>query len=212
MTGQDLLAQTHTVENRKQFLLQMYNQLWSNINRHILIPWQSITAVLGTFAIFSLVEKQIISLDLASSLIILIAAWQIAHVYDASTWVNRNLAIIVNIEKQFLISEDIKNIHWFFQGHRSWDHLDNFKIQMLLGAGIIVIILSNHFLEVVVPGFGKPISFFNFISALPYAVFVSSIIGLILFRKKMKKDYKDFSTKSPGIDLYADITVDPSSK
>ncbi len=102
------------------------NQLWNNINRHILIPWQSITVVLGTFAIFSLVEKQIISLDLASALIVLIAAWQIAHVYDASTWVNRNLAIIVNIEKQFLITDDVKNIHWFFQSQRKWDHLGTF--------------------------------------------------------------------------------------
>ena len=66
------------MEDRKEFLLRMYDQLWNNINRHILVVWQSVGVLVGTFAIFSLVEKKIISIDIASTLIILISSWLIA--------------------------------------------------------------------------------------------------------------------------------------
>lgn len=61
---EDLTLKSHSVENRKEFLLKMYKNLWDNINRHILMPWQSIAVLIGTFALFSAVEKKIISLDI----------------------------------------------------------------------------------------------------------------------------------------------------
>src|SRR3546814_2866580 len=44
-----------------------------------------------------------ISLDVAASLIILLCAWLYAHMLDAAYWYNRNLVIIANIERQFLL-------------------------------------------------------------------------------------------------------------
>jgi hypothetical protein len=35
---------------RSDFLIAMYNQLMNDINRHIVVVWQSVTALLGAFA------------------------------------------------------------------------------------------------------------------------------------------------------------------
>ncbi len=86
---------------RSDFLIAMYNQLMNDINRHIVVVWQSVTALLGAFAAWALVEKQVISLDFAVTLIVVLAIWVIAHVYDAAYWYNRNLVMIANIERQF---------------------------------------------------------------------------------------------------------------
>jgi hypothetical protein len=75
---------------RSDFLIAMYNQLMNDINRHIVVVWQSVGVLFGAFAVFALVEKQIISLDVATSLIVLLCAWVVAHVHDASYWYNRN--------------------------------------------------------------------------------------------------------------------------
>jgi len=72
----------------------MYKQMFNDINRHIVVIWQSVGVLLGAFTLFALVEKQVIPLDVASALLVLIAAWLTAHLYDASYWYNRNLVII----------------------------------------------------------------------------------------------------------------------
>lgn len=84
---------------RRDFLLAMYGQLMNDINRHIVVVWQSVGVLFGAFAVFALVEKQIVSLDIATSLIVILCTWVIAHVYDAGYWYNRNLVIIANIER-----------------------------------------------------------------------------------------------------------------
>ena len=85
-----------------------------DINRHILTIWQSISVLIGAFAIFALVKKNIISIDLSSSIMVLLSAWLISHLFDAAYWYNRNLTMIENIERQFLLKEDLKNIHYYF--------------------------------------------------------------------------------------------------
>ncbi len=103
---------------RDEFLLHMYDQMFNDINTHILVVWQSVGVLVGAFAIFALTEKQIITLDIAAALIVLLAAWLIGHIYDASYWYNRNLVIIANIERQFLAAADLKEVHYYFGKHR----------------------------------------------------------------------------------------------
>src|SRR5437773_7456899 len=126
---------------RTQFLLEMYKQMWSNINRHIVVVWQSVSVLLGTFAVFALVEKRVVSLDFASALMVVIAAWLAAHVIDANYWYNRNLAIIVNIERQFLTVEDLRLIHPYFGSPRRTTILDHLKIQAVLAGGVYILVI-----------------------------------------------------------------------
>ena len=97
---------------RSDFLIAMYNQMMNDINRHIVVVWQSVGVLVGAFAAWSLVEKNVISLDVAATLIIIIAIWVVAHVYDAAYWYNRNLCIVANIERQFLTKKDLKEVHY----------------------------------------------------------------------------------------------------
>ena len=148
--------------DRSDFLLKMYDQMFNDINTHILVVWQSVAVVVGAFAILGLAEKSIISLDLAVSLIVLLAGWLLAHLYDASYWYNRNLIIIANIERQFLHREDLKNIHYYFGKHRAKTAmLTHSRIQYYLGVSIALLFLGFHFVTRVVPGIGTPPSNFQ---------------------------------------------------
>lgn len=123
----------------------------------------------GAFAVFGLVEKSIISIDIAVSLIVLLAGWLLAHLYDASYWYNRNLVIISNIERQFLQREDLKSIHYYFGKHRSrTSMLTHLKIQYFLGVSIGLLLTGFHFVTRVVPEIGGSRSSFEMQRILPY--------------------------------------------
>lgn len=187
--------------SREKLLLHMYDQMFNDINRHIVVVWQSVGVLVGAFAIFTLIEKQVISFDIACSLIILIAGWSLAHHLDASYWYNRNLAIIANIEKQFLTSSDLKDIHYYFGSHRPNKMIAHLRIQVLLAVGIAAIILLYHFYERVWSGFNQPLSAFDPLRLLPYIA--SCVIGIILLRliSLRNRTYKEFIRNSPGLSI-----------
>jgi hypothetical protein len=131
------MAEFDPEKARSDFLIAMYNQLMNDINRHIVVVWQSVTALLGAFAAWSLIEKQIISLDIAVTFIVVIAIWVLAHVYDAAYWYNRNLVMIANIERQFLKPSDLKEIHYYWGKHRDKSSmLTHLRLQRALAIGI----------------------------------------------------------------------------
>jgi hypothetical protein len=178
----------------------MYDQMFNDINTHILVVWQSVGVVVGALAIFALVEKNIIPTDYACSLMILLSAWLIAHLYDASYWYNRNLVIIANIERQFLKSTDLKEIHYYFGKHRKKSAmLTHLKIQYALGVVIAMLFIVYHFTLRVLPGIHEPIRNFEFTRSLPYLIGVASIIFLLYLRSNRIKGYEEFISNSPGI-------------
>lgn len=190
------------MDDRKEFLLKMYDQLYNDINRHIIVVWQSVGTLIGAFAVFALVEKRIITLDIASSLIIMLAAWLLAHLYDAGYWYNRNLIMIANIERQFLKQSDLKYIHYYFGAHRPNNKMiTHLNIQYALGIGIAILVIIWHFIERVLPGFGESWDNFNIQRALPYVVLIGAIIYLFKLRKNRNVSYEEFRTNSPGIDI-----------
>lgn len=96
------------MDDRREFLLEMYRQMFADINRHMTVVWQAVSVVVGAFAILALVEKDIIPIDIAVALIVVLCAWMYAHMLDGGYWYNRNLAMISNIERQFLVKSDLK--------------------------------------------------------------------------------------------------------
>lgn len=102
------------MNKRDEFLLRMYEQLLTTIDRRTQVVWETAGILIGAFAVFALVEKKIVSADYACSLMVLLSAWLVAHAIDATAWFNRNLAIIANIERQFLVDNDAKEIHHYF--------------------------------------------------------------------------------------------------
>lgn len=188
--------------DRTDFLLRMYDQMYNDINTHILVVWQSVAVVVGAFAVFALVEKAVISADVAAALIVLLCGWLLAHLYDASYWYNRNLVIIANIERQFLSANDLKGIHYYFGKHRSKSAMiTHLKIQYALGCGIAVLFLAYHFYTRVVPGIGSPWSNFDPSRTLPYIVLVLCIWCVNGLRKNRLASYEEVLRNSPGIEV-----------
>lgn len=189
-------------DRRDQLLLKMYDQMFSDINRHILVVWQSVGVLVGAFAIFALTEKRIITIDVATALVVLLAAWLVAHLYDAAYWYNRNLTIIANIERQFLVKDDLKLVHYYFGKHRPNNPmLTHLKIQYALAVGLVAIVLGWHFLAQVVPGFGAPWATFDPLRAVPYATTIAAVGYLARLRRQRNKSYTEFVTNSPGMNV-----------
>jgi len=184
---------------RADFLIAMYNQLMNDINRHIVVVWQSITALLGAFAVWSLVEKGTISLDIAVTLIIGVAIWVLMHVYDAAYWYNRNLVMIANIERQFLKSSDLREVHYYWGQHRtSGTMLTHLKLQLYLAVGIAALVFGIHFSEVIVPLIPKQFAGTKLQNFLPV---VAAIMGLLVWlwrRSVASQKYAEFLKNSPG--------------
>jgi hypothetical protein len=189
-------------ENRREFLLRMYDQMFNDINRHILVVWQSVGVIVGAFALLALVEKGIVSSDVASGIILLLCAWSIAHIYDSSYWYNRNLVIITNIERQFLGQKDLKEIHWYFSAHRKNNKMiSHLKIQIFLSISLSSVVTLYHFSTSVFPGFGQPWSNFELQKTIPYIVIIISFFFLKNISKGKDARYQEFIEKSPGKEM-----------
>jgi hypothetical protein len=186
---------------RRDFLLAMYGQLMNDINRHIVVVWQSVGVLFGAFAVFALVEKKIISLDIAASLILILCTWVIAHVYDAGYWYNRNLVIIANIERQFLKPSDLHDIHYYFGRHRKTGSLiTHLEIQMYLAIGVALLVLAAHFFTEVIPIWQNNKAG----TGLTYLPWAAALLGLCFWgwsKRKFATRYETFLANSPGIEI-----------
>ncbi|QDT27368.1 hypothetical protein Enr10x_26850 [Gimesia panareensis] len=190
------------MSNREELLLKMYDQMFNDINRHILVIWQSISVLIGAFAILALVEKKVVPLDIATSIILLLCAWLIAHSLDASYWYNRNLVIIANIERQFLSEGDLKQIHYYFGEHRPKNKmLTHLRLQVALAFGLGSVVVLFHLFERVVPGFSAPICNFDLMRSIPYFLIIGAIIYLWRLKNKCIKKYEEFLENSPGKEI-----------
>lgn len=193
------------MEKRDEFLIKIYEQMFKDIDRHHKILWQIIGVLIGSFAFIALAEKGIIPIDIAVSVVILLALWVLAHVYDSNYWYNRNLVIISNIERQFLLKSDLKDIHYYFGEHRDKNAIQtSLKIQIYLAWGIIGVFLLYHFFTRIFPGFS--ISFeeakMEWIRVLPYLTLgVFYFIFVHWIKNKREKNYLEFLENSPGIPM-----------
>jgi len=195
------MSDTDPEKPRRDFLLAMYGQLMNDINRHIVVVWQSVGVLFGAFAIFALVEKKIVSLDIATALILILCAWVVAHVYDAGYWYNRNLVIIANIERQFLRPSDLREIHYYFGRHRKVGALiTHLEIQIFLALGVALLVLGMHLFTVVIPVWQKAKEG----TGLTYLPWVAAFAGLVVWwwsKKKAADRYTTFLKNSPGKEI-----------
>lgn len=194
------------MDDRSTFLLEMYRQMFSDINRHMTVVWQSVSVVVGAFALLALAEKNIVPVDIAVSLIVILCAWLFAHMLDAGYWYNRNLVIIANIERQFLLQADLKNIQYYFGQHRSKKNkmITHLRIQAMLGVSLAVLVIMFHLFSQILPGIQIEHSAFDPVKTLPYLALLGSIGFCVWLKKDRNSAYANFVTNSPGIDVNTD--------
>ena len=186
---------------RERFLLAMYGQMWANINRHILVVWQPVGVVAAAAVLFGLVEKRVISFDVATCAFLILVAWLLGHVIDASTWYDRNIKIVANIERQFLKKADLRNVHYFFGEEPKTNTMEHVKLQGVLGMALGLLVLVYHFATRVWPGFFADSPSFQPARSAPYAVAAVASGAILRFRARMKKKLTEFFRRSPGAPL-----------
>jgi hypothetical protein len=199
---QAVVSEGPLVAHRHELLLKMYDQMFNDINRHILTVWQTIGTLAGAVALLGLVEKHVVSMDMAVALIIVVCAWSMSHAYDSAYWYNRNLIIIANIERQFLKSSDLHDIHYYFGAHRDSNKmLTHLRIQYVFAIAVGAVAVLYHFLVQVVPGLRAPFSQFQPERLLPYIAAGAAVAWLRWLRTNRTESYKSMLDNSPGIDV-----------
>lgn len=190
--------------DRSDFLISMYEQMFRDIAQQYTVVWQSAATVFASFAIVAFVEKGLVPIDLAVAIIVLVLTWFLLNVIECSYWYNRNLCIIANIERQFLLKGDLHDIQYYFGAHRPMNkmtsHLQN---QAFLGFGLSILMLLYHFFTRVAPGFSLPIDDFNVVLGLPYVA--AGVCAYYLNRRSglRRTAYEEFVSNSPGIAIDA---------
>jgi hypothetical protein len=196
--GVDDSTLADTRAKRPEFLLAMYKATWDNINRHILVVWQSVTALLAAVGALYLSGKDVIAPDVAASIVVLAATWAIAHAIDAKGWYNRNLHIIANIERQFLLPSDAERIHPFFApGARGNTMIEHLRIQAALGYAIAFLALAEHFGRYVWPTLDTK-SAMDLSRCLPYLALLVGAIFLVWLSRTVAKGHRRLVEQSPG--------------
>ena len=198
-------GQNNNETTRKEFLLRMYDQMFNDINRHISVVWQPITVLVGSFALLAAGVRNIVSVDIAVALIILLVGWLVANLYDSAYWYNRNLVIIANIERQFLRQTDLKEIHYYFGRHRNKQSImTHIRIQWWLGVFIGCLVLLHHiFTEMLETCLftSNPTVPLHLGLNLPYIALIVILVFTFLIRRKRIKSYAEFIKNSPGIEV-----------
>lgn len=188
--------------DRSDFLLRMYEQMFKDIAQAYTVVWQSAATVFASFAAIALAEKGVVPIDIAVSVVLLVLAWFRLNVIECAYWYNRNLCIIANIEKQFLLVSDLKDIQYYFGSHRpdnkTISHLRN---QDFLAYGLGLLIIGYHLFVQVLPGAISTASVFDPIRILPYVVAVICVMYLRVRQAKRDKAYEEFVTNSPGVSV-----------
>jgi hypothetical protein len=189
---------------RQQFLVSMYDQMWNNTTRHITLVWQPITVIFSIIGSILAIELQNLNFFITSIIVFLaylVIGWFLAHIYDSSCWVNRNLVIITNIEKQFLVSSDSNEIHPYFNlEHNKREMLEHFKIQYFLGIVFALAVTIYYVGKVFQVGFCFPYAIF-----IPSAGIIISAIYVYKVRQLSKNKFKELAEKSPGKKEYLKI-------
>lgn len=194
------------MDRRDNFLLEMYNQMWGNINRHIVVVWKSATLLASSLALVGVAEKELIDRNACYVVMILCVWWFISHTIDSNLWFRRNMAIIGNIEKQFLNRNDGENISYYtvipHQKFKSKNFFlaDHFLIQVMFAIALSAVLMTFHFSLYVWPTLNWN-SKIDFMLCSPYATFIIATILLVLHWIKNKNSYSTFIEKSPGMPM-----------
>lgn len=185
--------------DRNDFLLRMYEQMFKDIAQAYTVVWQSAATVFASFVAITLSDKGIVPLDVAVSIVILVVSWFYLNIIECSYWYNRNMGIISNIERQFLIESDQKDIVYYFGSHRPTNKMINhLKNQTFLAIGLAALVFAYHFWERIRPGLCLSMDYFEPLRALPYITGVASTIFIVHRQKGRNESYSEFLRESPG--------------
>lgn len=180
---------------KREFLINVYNQSFTNINRHITIVWQSVSVLVASFVSIIFTEKYNISIYPSYILLSIYITWMIAHLLDSNTWYRRNIHIITNVERYFLSKKDKKKLHYFFASHLEPKKIiDTFLIQIYFALIVWFISLSYVFYKATIE-----VNLVYFWVSLSFTMLC--ICMLHTYYKKNIENIKKLLVESPGLNI-----------
>lgn len=186
-------------EKRPDFLVAMYEQLMSDINRHIVVVWQMVSVVGAAIVGLVVAEKQGVPTAYATIVALVVIAWVLEHLHDSNYWYNRNLVMITNIERVFLKEDDIDHIHPYFSGHRpAGSFLEHLAIQRHYALIVAGLVFAYFFERAVYPALDAQAAI-----DIPKVLAVGAFIAVIerdqVLLKRYERKYEQYLKISPGI-------------
>lgn len=190
-----MMVQSHDSE---KILIEMYSQLMHDVKRHVVIVWQSICMLIAAITAFALIKDNLFSLDMAASVALIACIWLLVHVYDSSFWYNRNIAIIDNIEKQFLRQDESGVMKSFFsESHPKGVYLSH-CVQRALGISVAVLVLGFQFYETILPILlGR--TDFEVLNSAPWVIAACGILIWAIKSYSNIKKYDEFIKNSSNL-------------
>jgi hypothetical protein len=192
-------------EERPDFLIAMYGQLMSDINRHIVVVWQMVSVVGAALVGLVVAEKQGVPTAYATVVALVVIAWVLEHLHDSNYWYNRNLVMITNIERVFLTADDVDRIHPYFSGHRpAGSFLEHLAIQRHYALIVAGLVFAYFFARAVYPSLDTqaPISIPKW---LAFAAFIAVIWRDRLLLGRYNTKYQQYLDISPGIPINRNV-------
>lgn len=186
-------------EKRSEFLIAMYGQLMTDINRHIVVVWQMVGVVGAAVAGLVIAEKQGVPTAYAVILMLFVISWVVEHLHDSNYWYNRNLIMITNIERVFLTPNDVDLIHPYFAAHRKkGSFLTHLLVQRNYALAIAVLVMLYFLAKAVFPSLrpGAPVDIGKLLALAAFAFVVFRDRQLV---HRYDKKYEDYLAISPGI-------------
>lgn len=192
-------------EKRPDFLVAMYGQLMSDINRHIVVVWQMVSVVGAAIVGLVVAEKQGVPTAYATIVALVVIAWVLEHLHDSNYWYNRNLVMITNIERVFLKRDDIDNIHPYFSGHRPVrSFLEHLAIQRRYALIVAGLVFAYFFARSVYPTLDSRAAI-DISKVLAAGVFLAVIWRDRALLGKYDGKYEQYLKISPGIPVNREV-------
>jgi hypothetical protein len=177
----------------------MYGQLMGDINRHIIVVWQMVGVLAASVAALVIAHKQGIPAAYALLLVVFVGAWAVEHLYDSNYWYNRNLIMITNIERVFLVESDLDHIHPYFAEHRgSNSFLAHLRIQRNYTVALVLGALMYFTVRDVLPTLDVNADI-NWLHVLPYAAVAAFFWKIGSLSDTYEGKYLQYREISPGI-------------
>lgn len=132
-------ASSHCEESN-QFMIHMYDQMFSTIDRSYKNIWEMILAIGGGIGVLQLGTQQFFDVAVIGYVIGLF--WILIRLIDTNHWCNRNLFIIHGIENHFLDNDANKLFRGFRPNKREKYNVCHFSIKIQIYFVCIIIFLS----------------------------------------------------------------------
>lgn len=124
---------------RHDFILHYYNMAVKDLDRHLLIGWQTIAVVAGAAASLSLGYKGDLPVPIAVVVTVVVLCWGMLNIIDANFWALRAIAFLANVEAVYFRESDRQFFNPYAGKHPRYELLRTLAYQAWLILALLAV-------------------------------------------------------------------------